>query len=410
MATLYSWNGNESSNTIRAAAALANENLSVKNVNPGDSINGFPNHASVPCLTTKQGQNLTQLSSMLCEFNRTNGHCIELLEWISFAENTIQPSAAAWVYPTLGAMPNNKGAINEAKKNLLNNLNFLNSSLETRTFLVGERPSIADCAVIGSLNLAFRQVLSDEYRQSIPHVVRWFLTCVNQPEFSSFGNTKLCDKEAQFDAKTFSELNKKGGKGDANNNKKQQPKKQEKKKEPKKEKPAPKVEEAPLAMPPARKDPWAGLGGNMDMDAWKRCYSNNDTVPTAMNYFWEHYDPENYSIWYGKYKYGEELKLTFMASNLIRGMYQRLDKMRKNSMGSMCVFNKENPNIEISGVFMWKGQDLAFELCEDWKVDYEVYEWTKLDHTKQEDKDLITRYFAQEGFTDKEFMDGKVWK
>merc|ERR1711941_175510 len=102
-------------------------------------------------------------------------------------------------------------------------------------------------------------------RKNIPHVVRWFLTCVNQ--MKAFGEHKLCAAEAQFDAKTFGELNKKsGGKKDD--------KKQEKKAEKKKEAPKP-------------KDPWAGLGGDYDMDAWKRMYSNNDTVPTAVDYFWE---------------------------------------------------------------------------------------------------------------------------
>lgn len=408
MATLYTFNGSEASNTVRAAAALANVNLSVKNVNPGEAIQGFPAHANVPAFTTKQGQNLTQLTAILAELNNVQGHCVEILEWISFAESTLTPNAAAWVYPTLGAMPNNKGAINEGKKNLLAALNFLNSSLATRTFLVGERPSVADCACVGALNLAFRQVLSEEYRKNIPHAVRWFLTCVNQPEFSSFGKTQLAAKEAQFDAKTFGELNK-GGKQQKQQPKKQE-KKQEKKPEPKKEKKPEPAAEAEVAIPGAKKDPWAGLAGDMDMDAWKRCYSNNDTVPTAMDYFWKHFDKENYSIWHGKYKYGHEVPLTFMASNLIRGMYQRLDKMRKNSMGSMCVFNDKKPDIEISGVFMWKGQGLAFELCEDWQTDYEVYEWTKLDSEKAEHRELITQYFAQEGFKDKKFIDGKVWK
>merc|ERR1719454_2231197 len=102
------------------------------------------------------------------------------------------------------------------------------------------------------------------------------------------------------------------------------------------------------------------------MDAWKRCYSNNDTIPDAMNYFWEKMDKENYSCWFGKYKYGDEIPMPFMASNLIRGMFQRLDKMRKHSFSSVAVLG-EAPNLEISGVWFWKGQDLAFELSDDWR-------------------------------------------
>jgi elongation factor 1-gamma len=43
-------------------------------------------------------------------------------------------------------------------------------------------------------------------------------------------------------------------------------------------------------------------------------------------------------------------------------MFQRLDKMRKHAFGSMCLFG-ENNNSTISGVWFWRGQDLAFEVC-----------------------------------------------
>jgi elongation factor 1-gamma len=42
-------------------------------------------------------------------------------------------------------------------------------------------------------------------------------------------------------------------------------------------------------------------------------------------------------------------------------MYQRLDKMRKNAFASMCVFGIDNDS-SISGIWIWRGQDLAFEV------------------------------------------------
>merc|ERR1711881_787423 len=257
-----------------------------------------------------------------------------------------------------------------------------------------------------------KQVLAPECRKSIPHVTRWFQTCVHK--MPAFGAHTLCAKEAQFDGKTFGELNKKAG-GD---NKKADKKKQE----PKKKQEAPKKEEkkaddviADAEAAKKAKDPWYGLPGDYDFDAWKRCYSNNDTIPTAMDYFWKHVEPEmeNYSIWYGKYKYGDEIAMPFMASNLIRGLYQRIDKMRKHSFASMCVFGGEQKgDIEISGVWFWKGQGLAFDLCDDWKTDYDTYDWSKLDLNSAADKEKITAYFAWEGNfgTSKEFREGKIWK
>lgn len=55
------------------------------------------------------------------------------------------------------------------------------------------------------------------------------------------------------------------------------------------------------------------------MDEFKRKYSNEDTLKVALPHFWEHFDHEGYSIWYGQYKYPEELTLTFKSCNLITG-------------------------------------------------------------------------------------------
>lgn len=40
-------------------------------------------------------------------------------------------------------------------------------------------------------------------------------------------------------------------------------------------------------------------------------------------------------------------------------MYQRLDSMRKGAFASACIFGEDNDNT-ISGIWIWRGQDLAF--------------------------------------------------
>jgi elongation factor 1-gamma len=99
------------------------------------------------------------------------------------------------------------------------------------------------------------------------------------------------------------------------------------------------------------------------MDDFKRCYSNEDTATKAIPHFWQNFDKENYSIWKCEYRFPKELTLAFMSSNLIGGMYQRLDKMRKCAFGSMILFGTDN-NSTIGGVWFWRGQDLAFKVCE----------------------------------------------
>jgi elongation factor 1-gamma len=44
---------------------------------------------------------------------------------------------------------------------------------------------------------------------------------------------------------------------------------------------------------------------------------------------------------------------------LFTGMFQRIEKLRKNAFASMCVFGENNDNL-IAGVWFWKGQDLPF--------------------------------------------------
>lgn len=47
------------------------------------------------------------------------------------------------------------------------------------------------------------QVLEPSFRQPFPNVTRWFVTCVNQPQFKAvLGEVKLCEKMAQFDGES----------------------------------------------------------------------------------------------------------------------------------------------------------------------------------------------------------------
>jgi len=169
--------------------------------------------------------------------------------------------------------------------------------------------------------------------------------------------------------------------------------------------------ELALAEEPKSKDPFDSLPkGTFVIDDFKRAYSNEE-VEVSIPYFWEKFDAANYSIWYCEYKYNSELTKVFMSCNLISGMYKRLDKMRKHTVASMCLFGEDN-NSTISGVWVWRGQELAFPLSPDWQIDYEVYDWKKLDPSSSEAKKLVEQYFSWTG-TDKDgrkFNQGKVFK
>ncbi|XP_015685740.1 elongation factor 1-gamma [Protobothrops mucrosquamatus] len=148
------------------------------------------------------------------------------------------------------------------------------------------------------------------------------------------------------------------------------------------------------------------------MDEFKRKYSNEDTLKVALPHFWEHFDKGGWSIWYAEYRFPEELAQTFMSCNLITGMFQRLDKLRKNAFASVILFGTNNDS-SISGVWVFRGQDLAFPLSPDWQVDYESYTWRKVDPDSEECKELVKEYFTWEGdfkHVGKAFNQGKIFK
>ncbi|MBZ3870584.1 Elongation factor 1-gamma [Sciurus carolinensis] len=171
--------------------------------------------------------------------------------------------------------------------------------------------------------------------------------------------------------------------------------------------------EQALAAEPKAKDTFAHLPKSaFVLDEFKRKYSNEDTLSVALPYFWEHFDKDGWSLWYAEYRFPEELTQTFMSCNLITGMFQRLDKPRKNAFASDILFGT-NSSSSISGVWVFRGQELAFPLSPDWKVDYESYTWRKLDPGSEETQTLVREYFSWERtfqHVGKAFNQGKVFK
>ena len=53
--------------------------------------------------------------------------------------------------------------------------------------------------------------------------------------------------------------------------------------------------------------------------------------------------------------------MIFMASNLVSGMFQRIDKLRKTAFASVLILG-ENNNASIEGVWVMRGQELAFSV------------------------------------------------
>lgn len=94
------------------------------------------------------------------------------------------------------------------------------------------------------------------------------------------------------------------------------------------------------------------------------------------------------------------------------GFFARLEASRKYLFGAASVFGTSNNSI-IRGAFLVRGQEAlpAFDVAPD----YESYEFTKLDPTKAEDKELVNDQWAwdksiQVDGKDYPWADGKVFK
>jgi len=417
--TLYTYPGNYRAQKIQIAAAYSGADVKVASnfefgqTNTSDEfLAKFP-MGKVPAFEDSNGVCLSETNAIahfVANETLRGTNPIDqalVMQYLEFADNEVLPSACTWVYPTLGFKQYNKQDTEKAQTHLKKCLALLNGFLETRTFLVGERVTLADIALACNMLMLYAQVLDPKFREPYSNVNRWFLTCVNQPQFKQvLGEFTLCEKMATFDNKRYQELHPKTQKA-------KEPK-APKEKKPKEEKAA----AAPAAEAPAKPkkvDHFEGVpDSKWNMEEWKRFYSNN-TADKFNEYLWTNYDPAAYSLWHCDYKYNDECLKDFMTMNLIGGMFQRLDGCRKHIFGVMLMGKEEGKaHFNVSGVWMMKGQDQLFKKGEEdgWNYDAEYFSWRKLDHTNAADKNCIESYLNWEGdyLKGQEIEDGMSFK
>jgi len=84
----------------------------------------------------------------------------------------------------------------EALERLLTGFKVLESHLRLNTTLVGNRITIADISIAVMLNIAFRFVWDEKFRnKNIPNITRWYEYLINQEPFKKvYGKPVLCKK------------------------------------------------------------------------------------------------------------------------------------------------------------------------------------------------------------------------
>jgi glutathione S-transferase len=123
--------------------------------------------------------------------------------WVEFCQHELEVPLCVWVYPKLGIFEEVPRATEQAKIDVAKALAILNKHLEVNTFMVGHQVTLADITIACSLLDGFVHVMDKAYRDQFPNLVRWFETCVGQPQFQKvLGSvTMLGDKKgAKADA------------------------------------------------------------------------------------------------------------------------------------------------------------------------------------------------------------------
>lgn len=227
---------------------------------------------------------------------------------MSFANSEVLPAIAGFFRPLVGRDPYNKKSVDDCLKKALRNVNVLETHLLANTFLVGERITLADIFTVSILTRGFQFLLDKKWRQENPNVTRWYETIYNQPFFSAVADKLVFIDEALKNEPPKKEQAPKEKKEQAPKAaQKPKAKEVEEDEEDEEEKPTPKPKHPLEALPKT----------TLILDDWKRKYSNEETREVALPWFWENYKSDEYSLWRADYKYNDELKMTFMSSNLI---------------------------------------------------------------------------------------------
>ena len=417
--TLY---GNFRIRTWVPQALIKHYGLDVKVIAPEDDEEQFAKQfplKKVPAFVGPTGFKLTEVIAVLHYLvglisdekvrKQLEGATIQeqaqVTKWLSVANSELLIELVNYFKPLLGLSPYIKPNVDAAAAKVDAIAGLFEERLTEFTYLATEEITLADLFGVTAFARGFQYVLGSEWRASHPAIMRWYNT-ITATDFLKelFAGFEHCDKPLD---------------PPQNSNKKKDAKKDTKKETKKaapaakKEKAAEKPAEKPAEQPKKPKHPLELLGkSSFPLEDWKRMYSNEDTRSVALPWFWEHYNPEEWSIWRVDFKYNDELTLCFMSNNQVGGFIERLSGSIKYMFGSIVVYGEDRNN-GIVGAVLIRGQDHvpAFDVAPDWTS----YDFVKLDPSKEEDKEFVNIVWAWDkpvviNGEPREISDGKVLK
>ncbi|KAG8342208.1 Glutathione S transferase N terminal domain [Trypanosoma vivax] len=388
---------------ILAAAAFANVPVTVKACEYGreNETEEYRRNCSpccrYPVLQTEDGYvfesnaimrhiaRLDRSGSFL--YGRTPFEGSQVDMWMDFAATELDTAARPFILNAFRGTPlpdDAMDAVHEA-------LQGLDTWLETRTFLVGERMTVADICVAFALQSHYRlnsaegEALTKKYKNAY----RLYNTVMQQPKTvevlksqgATFGPAKAeKPKAAPKPAPKAKQV--------------------EDKDEDEDEDEAPKEKKKPNPLDELPPSPFV-------LDAFKREYSNTDTRTSAAPYFFNNFDAAGYTAFWCRYKYNDDNKMQFMTANLVRGWFQRMEHTRKYAFGVALIIGEEKKH-DIVGMWVFRGKGMPDIVKE--VEDTELFDWEEIPDVRAQ-RERITDYLCWEGKTiPKPVLEGRVFK
>jgi elongation factor 1-gamma len=359
---------------------------------------------AAPVLQTDQGylfesnailRHIARLDKTARLYGATDFEASGVDQWLDFTLAEVDPFTIPFMMMNAGFQQKDEATIKEATQGVNGAFEGLDKWLDIRTFLVGERPTIADIAVFVCVETFLRYAPTANEAYKFKNVIRHYMTMLHHPRVQEA--LKASGHEASIPAKPKEE-------------KAAAPKKEEKPKEAAAPKPAADEEdEGPTFEDKKKPNPLDALPpSNFVLDAFKREYSNNDTRTVAAPYLFDNFDPAGYTAFWCNYKYNDENKMQFMTANLIRGWFQRMDHVRKYGFG-IAIIAGEDKKHEVTCFWIFRGKGLP-EIVRE-VDDTELFTWTEIADVKAE-RAKITDYLAWDGetFKDKPVLEGRAFK
>jgi elongation factor 1-gamma len=325
-------------------------------------------------------------------YGRTPFEASQVDMWLDFAAGEIDAAALPYILLAFRGVQPAADALARVEETLTG----LDNWLENRTYLVGERLTVADIVVAFGLQWLVRGVPTGEaVFKKFRNALRLYNTVMQQPKTvevlkangATFGfppaEKKAEEKKAEKPAEKKEEKKKAAAADDDDEDEAPM----EDKKKPN-----------PLdALPPS---PFV-------LDAFKREYSNTDTRSVAAPYFFKNFDAAGFSAFWCRYKYNEENKMQFMTANLVRGWFQRMEGCRKYAFGVALLIGEEKKH-EIVALWVFRGKGMPE--CVNDVEDTVLFDWTEIADVNAEQA-KITDYLCWEGPTiEKPVLEGKCFK